>query len=131
MFGRYLQLLNKNPKFNCAICQETLPSAEGPGRTPTRKCKHKVNVCSDCLCNMVTHAVKTGNFEEIKCPAAATDKCQGVLDGKGVEAFVDRETFKKDVLVRRQTLILWSKCGESCQARRKDGISIATNWGEQ
>ena len=98
IYGRYLELLNKNPKFNCAICQETLPSAEGPGRTPTRKCKHKVNVCSGCLCDMVTHAVKTGNFEEIKCPAAATDKCKGVLDGKDVEAFVDRETYKEYVL---------------------------------
>jgi hypothetical protein len=44
---------------------------------------------------MLKFAVDTGNFKEIKCPAAATDKCKRVLHGKDVEALADRETYKK------------------------------------
>lgn len=44
---------------------------------------------------MLKHAVGTGNFKELKCPAAGTDKCEGLLDGKDVGEFADRDTFKK------------------------------------
>jgi hypothetical protein len=43
---------------------------------------------------MLKHAVGTGNFKELKCPAAGTDKCEGLLDGKDVGEFADRDTFK-------------------------------------
>jgi hypothetical protein len=44
---------------------------------------------------MLKHAVGTGNFKEIKCPATGIDKCEGLLDGKDVEEFADQDTFKK------------------------------------
>jgi hypothetical protein len=50
---------------------------------------------------MLKHAVGTGNFKEIKCPAAGIDKCEGLLDGKDVEEYADRDTFKKSGSVHR------------------------------
>jgi hypothetical protein len=94
-WNRYSKLLEKNPKFDCIVCLETLPIAERPSRAPTRKCKHSPNVCRGCLSDMLKHAVGTGNFKELKCPAASTDKCEGLLDGKDVGEFADRDTFKK------------------------------------
>jgi hypothetical protein len=44
---------------------------------------------------MLKHAVGTGNFKEIKCPAAGIDKCEGLLDGKDVVEYADRDTFQK------------------------------------
>jgi hypothetical protein len=52
-----------------------------------------------CLSNMLDFAVGTGNFKEIKCPAAVTQKCTGVLDGKDVQVFANRETYKKCALI--------------------------------
>jgi hypothetical protein len=98
---RYSKLLEKNPKFDCVLCLETLPVAECPSRAPTRKCKHSPNVCRGCLSDMLKHAVGTGNFKEIKCPAAGIDKCEGLLDGKDVEEYADRDTFKKSGSVHR------------------------------
>jgi hypothetical protein len=50
---------------------------------------------------MLKHAVGTGNFKEIKCPATGIDKCEGLLDGKDVEEYANRDTSKKSSSVHR------------------------------
>jgi hypothetical protein len=65
---------------------------------------------------MLEFAVGTGNFKEIKCPASATDKCTGVLDGNDVEAFANRETYKKCARVSVSLLVI--ACANIWQVRQ-------------
>lgn len=90
ILGKYQELWKRHQFFTCLICQCEEPLEDAPSRSPTLKCKHDPNICSECMTGFLSNAIDTGGWQEIRCPDS---KCDEALTGGDVQAFAPREAF--------------------------------------
>ncbi|KAH7344042.1 hypothetical protein B0J17DRAFT_625622 [Rhizoctonia solani] len=116
---------------SCAVCFDS--DVRFPSTTPTKRCTHKSNVCTDCLSGHIRAAVMGSGHTTVRCPSANCtaelayeDVCTAARDKALVERY--------DSLLLRQALgsdtsFVWCKntaCGSGQFHPDGDSAPIVT-----
>jgi len=115
-FQKYCELVFSTPA-ECIVCGEMDQQSTKP---VTKQCRHFRNTCSDCLAQMVDVSVKSGRWDELRCPET---KCKKKLEYEDVQRVASKETFLRydDLLTERMAKRIrnFTPCnrpGGECQA---------------
>jgi len=92
-------LFSTNPK-ECSCCSEEHPASDYP---KLKGCKHKADICRNCLAQWLSSQLETNTGDRMKCPSL---RCETRIARDTVRKYASADVFDRSVAI----LSLKSKC---------------------